>query len=64
MSKEKLQQEFADYAKALVRDKTEKSLEDIFQATLDITTPATPGDLRTTREWRDPYEPEAESQWL
>ena len=59
----KLQEQFEDYARSLVQ-KEKKSLEEIFQATLDITTPAVPGDLRTTREWRDPNEPEAESQWL
>lgn len=63
MSREALQEQFEDYAKSLV-SKDKKSLEEIFQATLDITTPTQAGDLRTTREWRSSSEPEAESQWL
>lgn len=63
MGKEKLQEEFEDYARSLVK-REQKSFEEVFQATLDLTTPTTPGDVRTTREWRDPYADEVESQWL
>lgn len=63
VSRESLTQEFEDYAKSLVA-KAKPSLEEVFQQTLDLTTPATPGDVRTTREWRTPYDAEPESQWL
>lgn len=62
MSKEPLQEQFEDFAKNMVKPQ-KKSLEEIFQATLDITTPATPGDLRTTRKWEDTLEPE-QSEWV
>jgi len=62
VSKERLQEEFTEYARSLVR-KEKKSLEEVLEATLDITTPTQPGDLRTTRKWQE-GDDESESQWL
>jgi hypothetical protein len=61
MSRENLQEQFEDFAKSLVKPQ-KKSFEEIFQATLDATTPDTPGDLRSTRKW--PTEDESESEWV
>lgn len=63
MSKETLQEQFEDYAKSLL-PKKQPSLEEIFQATLDVTTPAEPGDLRTTRKWKDAGADEPEPEWV
>ena len=40
-----------------------KSLEDVFQATLDATTPANPGDLRNQRKWEDALKDELD-EWV
>lgn len=62
MSREALQEQFEDFAKSLVKPQ-KKSLEEVFQATLDATTPSQPGDLRSTRKWEDTLEPE-QSEWV
>jgi hypothetical protein len=43
--------------------KKKATLEDIFQETLDKTTPAQPGDLRTSRKWQDKPKDEFD-EWL
>ena len=62
MSKQ-LQDQLEDFIKETLVPKKTTTLEDVFQKTLDITTPTEPGDLRSTRKWKQ--EPEDESgEWL
>lgn len=44
------------------RSKT-KTFEEIFQETLDCTTPTQPGDLRTQRKWEDKPKDELD-EWI
>jgi hypothetical protein len=62
MSKQ-LKDQLEDFIKESMVPKKTKTLEDALQATLNITTPTEPGDLRSTRKWQQ--EPEDESdEWL
>lgn len=62
MSKQ-LQDQLEDFIKESMVSKKSITLEEVFQKTLDITTPTEPGDLRSTRKWQQ--EPEDESgEWL
>ena len=62
MSKQ-LQDQLEDYIKETLVSKKPTTLEDALQATLDITTPAEPGDLRSTRKWQQGSEEETD-EWL
>jgi hypothetical protein len=62
MSKD-LRTQLEDYIREAIVPKKGQTLEDALQKTLDITTPTEPGDLRSTRKWKQ--EPEDESdEWL
>ena len=63
MSKE-LQDQLEDLMRADMRSgKKQKSFEEIFQATLDATTPAQPGDLRNHRKWDEAPKDELD-EWV
>jgi hypothetical protein len=58
-----LRDQLEDFIKETLVSKKPQTLEDALQKTLDITTPTEPGDLRSTRKWKQ--EPEDESdEWL
>jgi len=40
-----------------------KTFEEVFQSTLDITTPTQPGDLRNERKWEDTPKDELD-EWI
>ena len=64
MSQE-LVNKFADLLKeAATANKPKPSLEEVFQKTLDETTPAEPGDLRQSRKWKDSWTNEDLSEWV
>jgi hypothetical protein len=46
-----LRDQLEDFIKETLVSRKPQTLEDALQKTLDITTPAEPGDLRTTRKW-------------
>ena len=53
MSKE-LRDQLEDFMKAEMKSSRKtQTLEEVFQKTLEVTTPAQPGDLRNTRKWED-----------
>jgi len=62
MSKQ-LQDQLEDFIKETMVSKKPTTLEDALQKTLDITTPTTPGDLRSTRKWQQDTEDES-GEWL
>ena len=62
MSKQ-LQNQLEDYIKETLVSKKPTTLEDALQATLDITTPTEPGDLRSTRKWQQDTEDES-GEWV
>ena len=62
MSKQ-LQDQLEDFIKGAMVSKKTTTLEAALQATLDITTPSEPGDLRNTRKWKNEGD-EDESEWL
>jgi hypothetical protein len=43
--------------------KKTKTFEEVFQATLDATTPTQPGDLRNERKWEDKPKEEMD-EWI
>ena len=51
------------YIKEVIASKKSTTLEDALQATLNITTPEQPGDLRNVRKWKNEGE-EDDSEWL
>ena len=62
MSKQ-LQDQLEDFIKETMVSKKTTTLEDVFQKTLDITTPTEPGDLRSTRKWEQDIEDES-GEWI
>jgi len=58
-----LQDQLEDFIKESMVPKKKTTLEEALQKTLDITTPSEPGDLRSTRKWRQDSEDET-SEWL
>ena len=63
MSKE-LRDQLEDFMRNEMKsNRNGKSLEEIFQATLDATTPAQPGDLRNHRKWEDSPKDELD-EWV
>jgi len=59
-----LRDQLEDYIKGVMVPKKTTTLEDALQKTLDITTPAEPGDLRSTRKWKDERAEDESDQWL
>lgn len=57
-----LRNKLEDFIKDQLVRKNKPSLEKVFEETLKITTPSQPGDLRSTRKWKDIKEDE--SEWL
>ena len=51
------------YIKEVIASKKTTTLEDALQATLNITTPTEPGDLRSTRKWKQETEDES-GEWI
>jgi hypothetical protein len=50
MSEHKVKEDLEDFLKeGMSSDKKKESLEEIFQKTLDLTTPSQPGDVRSER---------------
>ena len=63
MSKE-LRDQLEDCIKAeMMSSRKKKTFEEVFQATLDETTPAQPGDLRNHRKWEDKPKDELD-EWV
>lgn len=52
MNENTLTAKLETYIKEAIASKKSTTLEDVFQQTLDITTPTEPGDLRSTRKWQ------------
>lgn len=63
MKQTKLRNQLEDFIKETTVSKKSSTLEDVFQKTLDITTPTDPGDLRSTRKWQQETEDESD-EWL
>jgi hypothetical protein len=63
MSKQ-LRDQLEDFIKDALVSKTPQTLEDALQKTLDITTPTTPGDLRSTRQWKQESDDDESDEWL
>jgi hypothetical protein len=63
MSKELNDKLNNELAREMTLHKKSKTFEQIFQETLDITTPTQPGDLRSTRKWDEKPKEELD-EWL
>jgi hypothetical protein len=63
MSKD-LRDQLEDFMKGEMKSsKKTKTFEEVFQATLDATTPTQPGDLRNERKWEDKPKEEMD-EWI
>ena len=63
MNENTLTTQLEAYIKETIASKKPTTLEATLQATLDITTPSEPGDLRSTRKWQQDTEDESD-EWI